>query len=287
MAGIRFAAGLTGPVEVVCRRLPETAGDAAQWARQIADAACEARTTALELRPGSVDHDSRVAFAALAKELWRRSAQLELRAQVSYELDAAELRVLRDAGLVGAWLPPVPLDEPESSSTLLDAASATKTLTESGMAVRWTFHGTGRADVIRQISALKHLPPPTLSGASGAALSDAVGHWRENWSANQLTFSRGPEFVRVVDRREGMSRRSGRLISSESVLVLAGVQAEVLLSLSRPTPFARLALQLQDSIDARTLRQLVELLTSRGLITHDDSDRHLALPVHRKLVEVG
>jgi ribosomal peptide maturation radical SAM protein 1 len=121
-----------------------------------------------------------------------------------------------------------------------------------------------------------HLPNPQLGGVEPTGpLAEALRLWSATYRSRILTYARGPEFIRIFERRE--NDRNWRFLN------LRGVYAEVLLSCERPQSIAGLLSEM-GGLTEHQISVCLDALMSQGLICASN-DRYLALPIRRAIEE--
>lgn len=256
--------------------------------------------------------ESRAHLAAI-RTLERRQARdgyrIDLRLPLAPTLSRHAVLSLYRAGMTHAELPAVAVSAQAGvRASLLETARMLKCLDEVGADVAWVLRASDDAATAAQLADVVPLlaqlsPPPredervtevVARDADGipedalpAVAREALESWREHFARGGLTFSHGPGFVRIVDRRAGLESRDGHTVSRESVLVLGGAQAEIFLRLESPRSFAALRRHFAARVSAQRLREFLDALERIGLLLHDEQDRYLALVVRHKIVGVG
>lgn len=114
--------------------------------------------------------------------------------------------------------------------------------------------------------------------AAQRTLFDAVDEWREVYRPDSLTYTRGPGWVTINDRR----LRSTGSYDKALVIPLRGLQAEIFDFCDE----ARSLQQVQEFVQGRTSTRAVEafldMLVDRRLVYRAANQRYLSLPVHRR-----
>jgi len=103
----------------------------------------------------------------------------------------------------------VTLDEPvqlrDPAPRDLRALDFVRVATARGLLVRWRLRAGRRADPALTARHLTHLQPPASLDGSGAV--ERLSQWRERFYVGRCIWRRGPGFVQVRDRREGVLQR--------------------------------------------------------------------------------
>jgi len=212
--------------------------------------------------------------------------------------------------------PPAPLTQAQNDGLLemnLRQLASVKWLHEQDIIVRWRLLGGigGRAEIqdaetIEICRALTHIPPPDdvlrldtscprdrLSYSSflvadesltsqppalelGTSLTDAVGMWRSQYSPWTMTYTRGPGFIRIFDRRRGYS--------DAHFITLTAEQGRLLSFLELPQTFEAIRSEFSN-IPASTLLSFVERLLDRELVVMLGSRLLQSFLVHRRQEE--
>jgi hypothetical protein len=120
-----------------------------------------------------------------------------------------------------------------------------------------------------------------------AALQSLLGAWREAHAPDLLTYSRGPGFVRVLDRRFKRASREEGKASRETVVTLSDKQADIFLFCGEHRPFRAIVERFDGQLSEPALRKFTEMLVDLRLFYRSRDDRFLALPVHKKIVGIG
>ncbi|GAA3776785.1 hypothetical protein GCM10022403_009440 [Streptomyces coacervatus] len=103
----------------------------------------------------------------------------------------------------------VTLDEPVQLRTPaprdLRALDFVRIATARGLLVRWQLRAGRRADPALTARHLTHLQPPVSLDGSGQA--ERLAQWRERFYVGRCVWRRGPGFVQIRDRRDGVLQR--------------------------------------------------------------------------------
>ena len=248
-----------------------------------------------------------------------RGYQFSIRWAVDTSVTPDDIRLMSEAGVddvdAGTY------DLADWRTTVGDYLGLLRRLTEMAIAVRWRFRLSamdprpedfeGWADVASWIA---HLPPPMVEGDGDAfsmerranfdglaafddhhtmritpteeTLVRAIEAWRATHDPELLTYSRGPGFVRIIDRR--VLREHPRASDGdEDIISLVGRQAEIFLFCEGPRSLGQVVAQFESASQGAQTAKFLDLLVGRRLLFRSDDDRFLALPIHRKLVGVG
>ncbi|GHE14344.1 DUF5825 family protein [Streptomyces alanosinicus] len=101
------------------------------------------------------------------------------------------------------------LDEPVSLSSPtprdLHALDFVRVATARGLLVRWQLRAGRRADPALTARDLTHLQPPV--SLDGARSAERLSEWWNRFYIGRCVWRRGPGFVQIRDRREGVLQR--------------------------------------------------------------------------------
>ncbi len=175
-------------------------------------------------------------------------------------------------------------DEPSAIASNLQRIAAVRSLTAAGISVMWELDDRTRSVSMEQrdqmvaiCHAARHLPSPTLGNVNHMeSLAEALRLWSTTYRSRMLTYARGPEFVRVFERRK--NDRNWRFIS------LRGVYGEILLRCDRPKDVAVLRSELSGPTEAE-IRRCLDSLVAQGVMCRGSNDQYLALPIRRAMNE--
>lgn len=115
--------------------------------------------------------------------------------------------------------------------------------------------------------------------ASQKALVGALENWQANYTPWLLTYSQGPDFIRILDRRPNNG-------SSERIITLRGVQAKIFKFCNEAKPFTRITEQFSGDVGQEVVPQFLKNMVSLRLMYRSGADQYLSLPLRRKLVGV-
>jgi hypothetical protein len=136
------------------------------------------------------------------------------------------------------------------------------------------------------LSALWHLPPPRAAFVRGADRLDsaAVHAWQQAHAAGLLSYTRGPGFLRIIDRRStGPTQHSG---GRERLLVVQGVGTRVFELCDGTRTAADVAAQLGTGVQPGAVERALAAFEARDLIARDGDGALVALPLWWRALEV-
>lgn len=258
------------------------------WVRDLLDAVARDRTPFADLESAPVAAGDVATLERLAEHTGEAGYRLSLRLRLHPHLDRARVLRLQRAGMVRAKLAAVRLGE-DVAATLLPVLRLLRYLAEARVEVEWDLHAEpdsedpGGQALAGLLPSIVHLPPPRAVAGTAAV----IDRWRDGWRRDSLTFSHGPGFVRIVDRRRGPQGAQSADVSRERVLVLHGLQYELFLALEEPSRRREMEARFQERLEPGPLGRWLDQMVEHRLVIEDGADRLLALPFRRKIVGVG
>ena len=231
-----------------------------------------------------------VFLKTLAKSRCENLYSFSLSAAISTEVSRAQVKMLKLAGLRRARI----FDEASESALNghppdLKRLRAIRRLHEAEIEVAWSLafrgatvkHSDGE-EFEREISKLHHLPPPDsirfdapTTTRSASLVEDALQVWRRQFSPRSLTYARGPNFIRIFDRRPEQSRKK--------FITLSSIQCSIFDALEDGMSAEGMA---DDRFDVpkETISAMLEALAAARL-TYRSGGSVLGLAVRRRLEE--
>jgi ribosomal peptide maturation radical SAM protein 1 len=248
--------------------------------------ALASRTRSLRFRLDGLEAESGIdpdLLEALARVRGERHLAYEFYCEL-HSVPGTELaQQMRSAGILSVVLAKS-LGENENCTTVanIHRIAAVKALTTASISVAWeldertwSMPTEKQQRMVAICQAASHLPPPQLGNVKPAApLGEALRFWKVNYGSRMLTYARGPEFIRVFERRA--DDRNWRFIN------LRGVYADVLLHCDQPKTIEALRIKMNDPTDQISV--YLDALAAQGLIC-GSNDQYLALPVRRAIEE--
>jgi hypothetical protein len=202
--------------------------------------------------------------------------------------DTAEL--LRAAGVCAVELlpPSGPVAAGLAESIFLGQVTSVVALHQQGIDVTWSLSkslmasATSSHQLVSLFPFLHHIPPPTFQLASAGSvvsappIHQAILEWRNGYEPHVLTYGRGPEFVRICDRRD----------ASQSVkfATLRGAQAAVFMTATHAAPVEVLE-GAAGGVPMRLVRRFLENLVHARLMCRTSTRLYLSLPTRRRIEE--
>jgi ribosomal peptide maturation radical SAM protein 1 len=222
---------------------------------------------------------------ALAKIRAERLLGFEFACEILGAVGGDVAEKMRAAGIssvrLSAWFGRC---EPSALAANLQRLSAVKALIAADISATWeldertwSMSKEERERMIAICGAARHLPGPELKNwIREDPVSEAVIRWSTAFRPRSLTYARGPQFVRVLDRRK--DDRNWRVIS------LRGLFAEVLMRCDRPKGASLLHDELRRPTEAE-IRGCLESLVEQGIMCEGWNGQYLALPIRRAIEE--
>jgi hypothetical protein len=121
---------------------------------------------------------------------------------------------------------------------------------------------------------------PPLLGETRERFNAVLDSWRRTSAPNLLTYSRGPGFVRISDRR------TRQTASGETVITLVDKQSEIFLFCEEPRHLEQVIQRFLPQLTAANVEKFLEVLVEHRLFYRSTDNRFLALPIHRKLMRI-
>jgi ribosomal peptide maturation radical SAM protein 1 len=285
------------PRAQVCTR----AGSAEEWVDQLVEEARRHRTVFLDVVGQVLDPPcARALLPALAARQAQEGIGLSLRCAIGPDLTRDEVQLIADAGIGVVRLPmdEAPGDGSERPllAAVLQRIQLLRLLAEARVDVEWDLNpelpGTSpeeAAAVAGLLESLGHLPPPSrLPPGEGegprAHLAAAVDRWHECYGPDTLTYSQGPEFVRILDARRRW--RESEAPAGDRLVTLSGAQAAIFQYCTERRTRAQVLARFGREHTIRQLDEFLAMLSRMGYACTADGTC-LSLPVHRKIVGIG
>jgi ribosomal peptide maturation radical SAM protein 1 len=242
----------------------------------------------------------RTLLPALAARQTQEGIGLSLRCTITADLTREDVEHLEEAGVAVVRLPMDGASAdggPPLLGSVVDRVELLRRLAEAGMEVQWDINpdlpGTSpdeRLETAALVEGLMHLPPPSpISAGDGddaerAALAAAVEKWNAGYAPDMLTYSQGPQFVRVLDarRRPNESGEGG----GDRVVTLGGAQAAIFQYCTERRTWPELLARFAAEHSARQLEEFMAMLTRIGFAC-STGGAYISLPEHRKIVGIG